>query len=851
MLKKILTHLKNNKLYYLTFITGLIIVTIIYILQKVAPFGRNSMLTIDFFHQYGPMLGELYDRLTSGSNLIYSFTMGMGLPFIRNYMNYLSSPFNFLLLLFKRENIVMAYSLIIGLKAICSATTMVFYLSKKFNTKSLFLIPFGCLFGFCAYFTAYYWNIMWLDGLVMLPLIIYGIEKLVEQKKPLFYIFSLAIMLVSNYFIGFMLCIFSVIYFIAYLILKTEKIKIKEILKKCLLFGASSMFAGGLVAVLLVPLFLGISSISATSDVWPTSQYYAFTFWEYLANHFSGVGSTVLSSGITNAANISCGILSIALLLLFIINSKIKFKVKAIYLSLLLFMVISFFYAPLDFIWHAFHVPNDLPYRYSFIYSFILIVIGAYSLINIKHLKAKTVGAVFVLTLMLIGLLKIFNYENISNEMLLLNCILIVIYFVLYLLYKNYPSLKKMIPAVFILTIILECTITINNNWQILQYVDEFYADYNSTRDALDFISYNDSNFYRVERTSVLTFNDPSWYNYYGQTTFSSMAYENMAILHTFLGLPGNNINSYYYKQTTPIYDLMFNIKYFFGTSWDINRYTLFYQQGNDIVFKNNFNAGLMFAVNKDVNNWQFIGDNPFAIQNDFIEKTTGIKDVFSELKPSSSNIIYDNGTKIVKYTYDNPGDNMYFYTSDYNVDFIIVNDTLYYLSDNFDYFSESNEEINVFDYVDYNEKYIINTRSEDATYDIYVGYSDYHYDSSYGYTINNDNYEAAAWLLQGNKVQINTFKEHIIKGQIEVNEPKTIFTSVPYDNGWSVWVDNKKVETFKIANALLGFNIPAGDHNVTLKYSSKGLLLGGAISACSLLTIGIYLFYKNKKVHY
>ncbi|MDD2505655.1 MAG: YfhO family protein, partial [Bacilli bacterium] len=320
-------YFKKNGSTYLTFILALIIIFIIYYLQKVTPLGKNSLLTIDFYHQYGPMLGELFDRIKTNSTLIYSFSMGMGLPFIRNFLNYLSSPFNLIIFLFNRDNLLLSYSIVIAIKVALAATSMSYFLNKKFNVQNIIFVPISLLYAFCAYFTAYYWNIMWLDGMVFLPIIILGIEKLVDKNKYLLYIFSLALMLFANYFIGYMICIFSFVYFLGYLLI-SKLSNIKQFINKILLFIASSLLSAGLVAVLLIPLFLSLKSISATSDLWPSSQYYFFSFWEFLANHFTGVGSTVFSSGISNAANISVGILSIPLIMLFIINPKINYKIK-------------------------------------------------------------------------------------------------------------------------------------------------------------------------------------------------------------------------------------------------------------------------------------------------------------------------------------------------------------------------------------------------------------------------------------------------------------------------------------------------------------------------------------------
>ena len=166
MKDKLLKFINSNKWTILTGLISLVCVSIIYTVNKIAPFGNNSMLDVDFYHQYGPLLNELYDRVKEGSSLLYSFNTAGGLPFYRNFLNYLSSPFNIILFLFKRENIVMAFSIIIGLKAVFASVSMSYYLKKTFKKDGLLTCLFGVLYAFSGYFCAYYWNIMWLDGMV-------------------------------------------------------------------------------------------------------------------------------------------------------------------------------------------------------------------------------------------------------------------------------------------------------------------------------------------------------------------------------------------------------------------------------------------------------------------------------------------------------------------------------------------------------------------------------------------------------------------------------------------------------------------------------------------------------------
>ena len=389
-MKKILDIISKSKLYVLTFAISTAVIIALFILNKVTPFGPKSLLCVDFYHQYGPMLGELYDRLHGSGGFIYSFSMGLGLPFFRNLLNYMSSPFNLLIMLFERKNLVTSYSFIIGLKAIVSSVTFVYYLSHKFKTKELYLIPFGIIYAFSAYYSAYYWNIMWLDGMVFLPLITLGIERLITEGKWKLYTVSLAIMLISNYFIGYMICIYSVVYFIIFsaheFVYQKKRIKksIIKLLKSIGLFTLGSLTAGALAAVFLIPLYFAIKSISATGSTMPTTQYYLFTLEDFLKFHLTGAPTTTFASDDITAPNISSGILSVGLFFMFIINQKIPMKTKICYLTLLGFFIIAFFDPRLDFILQAFHVPNDLPYRYSFIYTFIFVTIGAISAVNLN-----------------------------------------------------------------------------------------------------------------------------------------------------------------------------------------------------------------------------------------------------------------------------------------------------------------------------------------------------------------------------------------------------------------------------------------------------------------------------------
>lgn len=838
----------KRKYYYLvTALSTLLAIIIIYILKGVAPFGENSLLTIDFFHQYAPMLGELYNRILNHDTLVYSFTMGLGVPFFKNFFNYLSSPINILVLFFKHKDLLMSYSIVIGLKVVLSAVTMSFYLDNKFKFNYKF-IPVSILYAFNAYFVAYYWNIMWLDGIYMLPLVVFGIEQLIEKDKPLFYIVFLSIMLWINYFIGYMICIFSVIYFIMYLILVTKKINHKLIVHKILEFAISSLLVGGLCAFFLLPLFFSLNSISATGDLWPVNQYYSFTFLEFLFKHFSGPLSTVLSTDVSDAPNLSCGIISVALVIVFLINNKIKLKTKICYISVLLVLLISYYLAPLDYIWHGMHVPNDLPFRYSFIYCFILIVISGYALNNIDKLKKKTSLIIYIICLGMVVIARIINIVDYDNFMLVQNIVIITIAYLLYLLYISKFKKKKILLILFIALSVGESVITVNRNWFVDQKINDFYNDYDNLKELFKVtLKNNQDKFYRIGNVSPKTLNDSSWYNYYGSVSFSSMEYESTANLLFSLGLSGNEINSYSYKNTTPIYDLMFDIKYVLGDTLDNNIYDVYYDNNIFKMYQNKYILGLMYGVNSDIS--KYVNSyNPFINQNNYIYLTTGISDVLETVDGIQSQIVYTNDDKtIVKYIVKNNYDNLYLYTGNYGIDFILVDDNLYYLNDDYEYIYDY-DDLSFENTYDYNERYIINDKSDSEYIDLYIGYSNYADDYNNlldVYRLNRDIFQQAYNYLNQYKVDITDFKENHITGKINSNKDVVIYSSISYDRGWHVYVDGKRVKTFKLLDALLSFKVTEGEHVIELKYEIPYLKIGIIISVLSLICV-IFIIKKN-----
>ncbi|MBQ6707685.1 MAG: YfhO family protein, partial [Clostridia bacterium] len=416
LLKKKENFFKRNLFVIIAFFATAILMTLVYFCFDMVPFGDITILRMDLYHQYGPLFGELLDRIKNGETFLYSFNSGMGSSFLGNFFNYLSSPLSWLVILFKHVDITDFIALIVLLKASLSSSAFAYYLKKNHNRNDLSIAAFGIMYSFCGYFIAYYWNVMWIDAMYILPFVILGIENIINKGKPFCFITALTIMFFSSYYMAFMICIFSVIYFIAYYfmhynatsIIRTKpegRLKFSEKIKNFfasrfinsgVTFAFSAILSAALAACALVPVYFILKNCSATSGTFPEEFKTYFNVFDFLANHIASVTPTIRSSGDVVLPNVYCGIAALILVPLFAFTKTISKKEKIISLSLLVVIFVSFNTNYLNYIWHGLHFPNDLPYRFSFIYSFILLTIAYKALMRIKEVGRNVIMGVGV-----------------------------------------------------------------------------------------------------------------------------------------------------------------------------------------------------------------------------------------------------------------------------------------------------------------------------------------------------------------------------------------------------------------------------------------------------------------------
>ena len=121
--------------------------------------------------------------------------------------------------------------------------------------------------------------------------------------------------------------------------------------------------------------------------------------------------------------------------------------------------------------------------------------------------------------------------------------------------------------------------------------------------------------------------------------------------------------------------------------------------------------------------------------------------------------------------------------------------------------------------------------------------------DSSFDYNVsmisNNNKIDMLNKMINENMINLTSFEENKITGKITGNDG-IIYTSIPYDDGWNVYVDGKKTDTLMIGNSLLGFDISDGEHEITLEYKIPYFKTGMVISIGALFLIIGYSILKK-----
>ncbi|MCR5208120.1 MAG: YfhO family protein [Eubacterium sp.] len=870
----------ENRFVLLSTLAAGVFLMLLYMVYQVFPFGDTTVLRMDLYHQYGPLFCELYDKVVNHESFLYSWISGGGSSFLGNYFNYLSSPLSFIVLLFDRKQMPFAITVIVLVKCMLSACTFSLYIKESLKRHSLLSACFGVFYATSGYFLAYYWNVMWLDGMILLPLVVLGIERIIDKGRPICYIASLTVLFYASYYMAYMVCIFSVVYFVAYYFLKhdlfdkVDKNKVFEkryalgkmtnnrLIRAGLFFAGGSLLAALLCAVSLVPVYLILQNSSATSDSFPSSFEMYYDLLNIATSHLASLETTIRSSGDDILPNIYCGILSVVLLPLFISNRKISVREKAIYILLLLFFIFSFNNNMANFVWHAFHFPNDLPFRFSYMYSFIFLIVAFRTLMRFKGIEYRDVAFSGMLCIFAVVVMQKYSTVKMSEKTVYINLALVAIWTAFLLILNKGKQKRPVISLALVFLVFVEFLVGDFLSIPFSQDYSAYTVNYNTYREAIDDTYGKDKGLYRLELSKLNTRMDSCLYGYRGISTFSSMAYETYSGNQYSLGMYGNRINSYTYNTQTPVYNMFYGIKYIMNTEDSLTPSADYYKKGYVTenkkceVYENKYFLPFAFTVSDSVKDVEFEEGNPFELQEELIDKACGANDIFipakyvdTDYEDVDCETVTENGT--------------YYFTRDDadsasgKIDITIetVNDSNLYVYitspklENVNYYFGEKEE-----YQNIDTPFIkdLGKHKKGEKVKVSIDCASMEEESSYfeiyAYNIDYDKFISAYDLLKLGALDVKSFGDTHISGTVDAGYNGYLYTSIPFDKGWSVYIDGKKQTSFALGDAQLCCEITKGKHEITLKYMPNGFLYGAAASAVTWAGVGVYFLLKRRK---
>lgn len=861
----------------LSFLVPALTMWLIYIAMGTFPFGNSSVLVLDLNGQYIYYFEQLREIVCGSGSLLYCFGRALGGEFMGIFAYYLASPFSFIVCIFPKSLITEALLVMFLLKTgLCGLTFGIFlhYKTPEDKLSRISVVLFSTVYALTAYAVVQQHNTMWIDNLIFLPLIVMGIERLIKYRRFRLFVISLTLAVMSNFYIGYMMCIFVFFYFfVAYATIDPEMRnptdESSHFFRSLCRMGGCALLVLSMSCVVIWSAYYSLTFGKTTfsNPTWTMDS--KFDLLDLISKLFIGSYDTVRPEGLPF---VYCGTLVLILLPLYFVIKKIPFREKIATAIMGVFFVISFTISAFDLVWHGFQRPNWLNYRYSFILCFFMIFAAYRAFIHIKEVDIKSVAAVTaVWALVLILLQKLDTYTWIADyDSVWLSFAFFAAFLILLRFHIN-STLREGVSLAIASIVVLEAFV--GGLLNLLELGDDVvYSSRTSYRSfidrvqpVIDMVSNDDDSFYRMEKTFHRKTNDPLALGFRGLSNSTSTLNSDVIKLLQRLGLSSKSHWSKYLGGT-PVLDSLFGIKYLvIEEREDISPlYEKKYEYDNGSVsdptleaYLNPYALPLAYGVSTTLLSYHFttgsestpseLQYSPFDRMNSIVADMLGgdedlrifVPITIDDESNSYCTLSYTTGHRAytndasspkgrVTYSVTAPDDGEVYcyFPSDY------IRESDLYLNGRTLSTYYGNETYRVVD-LGYHRK------DESITVELRMKESDKLYIRSmptYFYYLDEDAFRASMTELSKSPFVIDRYTEDSFYGTINIAEgDELVFTSIPYDEGWVIKLDGKRVETVEVLDALTGFYASAGEHTLTMEYRPACIVYGIFISAAGL----------------
>ncbi len=884
---------KNHLFAFLIPFAGMLMVMLV---NGYHPFGDHAMLYSDEFHQYYPFFVAFRRALLRGDSLLYSWDVGMGVDYLGMIAYYLGSPLNLLSVLVPESQVLNFFCMLMPVKLGLAGLFFSLMLSRLFERDDFSVALFGSFYALCAWALGYQWNVMWLDTFALLPLVMLGMVRLLQDRKFVLYTVALFASVFSNYYIGLFTCFFVFLTFFCYEICRPRGWK--RFFADLLLMGVFSALALGMSAILTVSALGALQTTQSSVNKFPTSFRLNIASshtllglldaMKQVAGHMGGGLEPSFKEGMPN---LYCGVGSIMLGILFLLSGEVKLRDKLCSLGLLLFFNASFIIRQLDYIWHGFHFPNMIPYRFSFLYSFVLLVMAYRAWLVRRKFDWLQILTAGLLTAAILCCCRdaletekmVFWGRSVSVHLYIIyNAVFFGLYFVILLLGSRKTKLRGDDPeeilrvrrcirrrrarcrrAVFtVIALELAATLTAFGYY----FPGTNVVDYpKGTEEAASMIRYmhereKDTPFFRAETTHAQTLNDGALNGYSGISTFTSSANVHITEFMRALGYGAKNTyNRYCFEESSPVANLFLDLKYMIerdGRDRNSSAFEEVHHFGSVMLYRNTAYLPLGFLTETRLAEVDFLhGDDSFGFQNELFRAATGIPGDVWDMQENPAILgtavtVTQQGTGgSCSYSDPTAGANvLYSYVAERDgfacvrLDLPKRND--FYVSVNgLELYRETISLPQMLAIQDVQAGDVIDIRilckdgeNGSATVDVAI--------------MDNESFRLGYEILRSSVMELTSFSNTLVEGTINCNRDGLLYTSIPQNGSWKVEVDGQEAPIVLIGDCMVGVSLTEGKHTLRFVYQNRVFLLGAAISAgCALVFLTlIVICYRPRK---
>ncbi|MCQ2976255.1 MAG: YfhO family protein [Bacteroidales bacterium] len=849
-----------NKKYIIAFLLSSLSMFLVLTYSQQLSNGKYMIMIGDNAQIYVPVIIQFMRNLREGDNIFYSWTNGFGMN--TSLMNGFSAynPFNFIFFVFPKLDPAWFTAFVIIVKTGFAALSFELFAEKALKITKYYTVLFSLMYSMCSFqIDSNIINIIWLDALFMLPLVLLFVHKLVEEGKFFGLTISLSYLFFTNFYMGYIVGIATILYFILLLIFGNKKEKFSVIIFKFALAGVTAVLVSSFAWLPAAVFMMKNHANDSTSD-----YYLKANLLDFVSQFF--VGKDTGTKGVL--PDVYCGIFSLLLIPAFFVCKSINKKIKIIYGSILCFYTLGLFVPFIYMFLHAFDAPDGWYFRFSFIVSFFVCIIACLCFEYIKEINkiVLIIGSIcFVLINAIASYLQPLRFSFATFKpflpSLIINIVITLIW-VLTILYFDKLTKKDNKNAYILLTFFVAAECILNgflsfyNNEQ-KQFNEEHY---NAWKQSVSMTNEQlpENDLYRVEYLNDIYMNTDTFAGFNGISDFNTAENPNLRYTLSKLGIYTSPrvIRNF---GGTSFTNLIFGVRY---TVKGILPYAMNYKELLPYVREND-SLGFGFVVNEDLKKVKFT-DNPFENNNILASSMSGENIIIFNEIPSEDVIIESNGIDVYKL---DDGRILFEDTSmndDGSVDFIIDDDL--YVNDVYMYLDNAESMIvkKSLIYADgYENAYDVEGFTSVSYLKKFEQYENIRYVEIYsniikeqvadGYLfaeINEDEVSKVYNLLKNNMLNIDKFGNGYIEGNVNTEKEKSLmFTSIPLDYGWEIYVDGIRTDIVPLLDqAFIGFDISGkGQHDIIMRYKVAGLKLSITLSIAGLLLlIGLGLYERK-----